>query len=236
MEESSKIILGIRETLYHIFRGLPLTLLTAIALLGSFQGNINWIIFAVGLGIVAPLGVLAINYGLEFLIPLLGRFIDTTTLTDLVYMSQASVCTLMDVLPTGNAKPAIVVPTYWTTMTVFFFVYLILNANDLYTRKTPKGSDPVGVNARKTRMLMSIVMLSVFAILSLVIRFAVTHCENTLGMLTGIGLGSGLAYGWYTFVRNCGIGHFDDIFGVSARLLSKEAAGLVKPKVCVPSK
>jgi hypothetical protein len=236
MEESSKIIVGIRETLYHIFRGLPLTLVTAITLLGAFQGNINWIIFAVGLGILAPLGVLAVNTGLEFLIPLLGRFIDTTSITDLVYMPQASVCTLMDILPTGNAKPAIVVPTYWTTLTVFFFAYLILNANDLYTRKTPKSADKVGVNARKSRMLMSIAMLSIFGALSLIVRFAVTHCENALGMLTGISLGGGLAYGWYTFVRNCGIGHFDDIFGVSARLLSKEAAGLVSPKVCVPSK
>jgi hypothetical protein len=32
-------------------------------------------------------------------------------------------------------------------------------------------------------------------------------------------LGYGLAKGWFDFMRNCGMGRLDDIFGISNRIL-----------------
>ena len=37
-------------------------------------------------------------------------------------------------------------------------------------------------------------------------------------------------------MRNCGFGRFDDIFGISNRLLSPEANETIPPTVCVPTK
>jgi hypothetical protein len=234
--DTANTILAVRQTIFHLFRGLPLTLLSTLLLLGSFQGNVNYILFGLGLGLLVPLLVFGSTMVLDFAFELLGKVSkDTATyLTPFFYLDYGSLCTFMDVVPTGSPKPVMSVPSYWVSMISFFFIYLILNANDLYTRKIPKESDPIGVNARKTRMAMSMTVLSIVFVLVLSVRYAIMKCDTTLGFLTSIGLGGGLAYGWYTFVRNCGVGHFDDIFGISSRLLSKEASGLVSPKACVP--
>lgn len=234
--DTANAILSVRQTTFHLFRGLPLTLLSSLLLLGSFQGNVNYILFGLGLGVLVPLVVFGSNMLFDFGFELLGKVSKdlVTTLSPYFYLDYGSLCTFMDVSPIGNAKPSMSVPSYWVSMISFFFLYLILNASDIYSRKVPKEADPIGINARKTRMAMSMTVLAIVSILVLVVRYAIMKCDTPLGFLTSIGVGGGLAYGWYRFVRNCGVGHFDDIFGISSRLLSKEAAGIVSPKACVP--
>ena len=60
------------------------------------------------------------------------------------------------------------------------------------------------------------------------------HCETLLGIIIGLLTGGWLGYGWYNIARACGLGQFDDIFGMSSRLLSRAAGGDTAPQVCVP--
>ncbi len=236
--DTANPILKTRETMIRVFRGFPIAMLITITLLGSFQGNINLLIFAVGLGILAPLTALIFNVGIDLVAFLLTKLLGDDGFREAIRSALSGrheVCGLFD---TANFSSAPTTPfnfsSYWAWMSSFFIVYLILNAHDLYTRETPKSADPIAVKARKTRALMSIVFLSVALFLLLLIRSSVMVCEPWYMIAIYAGLGGGVATGWYKFVRNCGLGHFDDIFGISGRLLSKEASGIKSPKMCLP--
>jgi hypothetical protein len=119
-------------------------------------------------------------------------------------------------------------------MTTFIFVYLFSNAYDIYNRDVPKWADPTAVNARKTRCAMSMFAIAFVGLLVQFARYSVMHSVRALGMFVGVGFGVWTGMTWYKFLRSCGVGQFDDVFGISNRLLSREASGNKAPKVCVP--
>ena len=112
----------------------------------------------------------------------------------------------------------------------------LCNAFDIYNRPVPNSADPISVNARKTRSGVSIFILVLMLVFVLAGRYIVTNCETPIGILFGTALGVYTGYLWHSFLRACGMGQFDDIFGISNRLLSREASGSSAPKVCVPVK
>jgi len=81
---------------------------------------------------------------------------------------------------------------------------------------------------------MSIIAISVVFVLVMIARYSLMHCENALGLGIGTALGVFTAWWWYVFVRNCSLGRFDDIFGISNRMLSPSVTGNDPTKVCVP--
>lgn len=200
--------------------------------LGSFQGNVVYILFAIGLGIFAPLIAVVSNIVLEFLF----KYIDDKFKLDSSYWSlpNGASCTLFEVMSDSPMSPMSAVPTVWTVMTGFIFTYLFVNAYDIYNRDAPKWADPTAVNARKTRTAMSMFAIILIGVLTILARWSVSHCETALGLFLGLGLGIWTGISWYGFLRSCGVGQFDDIFGISNRLLSREASGNKAPKVCVP--
>lgn len=127
-----------------------------------------------------------------------------------------------------------VVPTYWLTIMAFFFTYLISNANNLYNKQTNSIAPKAATEARKFQTMTSMVLLIAAAIIFTILRFA-TACETPLGIIIGWIVGAGLGYGWYKFMRNCGLGRLDDIFGISNRLLPYQSYQEPTPTVCVPS-
>jgi high-affinity Fe2+/Pb2+ permease len=62
-------------------------------------------------------------------------------------------------------------------------------------------------------------VLSVFFVIFMILRYSVSGCETPLGMLIGTTLGGVLGYGWYQALRSCGLGQFDDIFGIKTQLI-----------------
>ena len=277
-------VLTARESIFHFFRSLPIMALINLILLGSFQGNLNYIFFAAGMSFFAPLSAVMVNMFFEYLISLLktknflyigvvllailagsatligvgstdeikaefilpGAFTLVITLFVSIYAAYASdddslwsikngsSCTLFETLSDMPLSSMNSIPSTWTVMTTFFFVYLIFNAFDIYNRQVPKSADPIAVNARKTRTGVSIFILILMLGFVLAGRYTVTNCETFLGLVIGIILGIYTGYVWYIFLRSCGMGQFDDIFGISNRLLSREASGNATPKVCVP--
>ncbi len=232
VDTAAATILTARESIFHFFRSLPICVLITFFLFGSFQGNIVYILFAIGLGIFAPLIAVVSNIVLEFIF----KWLDDKYKFGSNYWSipNGASCTLFETLSKNPMGAMNSVPTTWTVMTSFIFVYLFMNAYDIYNRDVPKYADPVAVNARKTRCAMSMFAIVLVGVLVLLARFSITHCETALGMFIGLGLGIWTGTSWYGFLRKCGVGQFDDIFGISNRLLSREASGDKAPKVCVP--
>ena len=277
---ATESVLTAREIIFHFFRSLPVMALSNLMLLGAFEGNFNYIFFAVGLGLLAPLCAVIANMGFEYIISILktssnyviptvlllllggiglivkgsmdgniesyiisGTFLIVLTICALFgtqsdsswSVPNGSSCTLFEAVSDTPMMPMNAVPTTWTVMTSFFFMYLFFNAYDIYNRPVPNSADPISVNARKTRCGVSMFIIIVMLVFVLLGRGIVTNCETMIGMILGITLGSYTGYVWYYFLRSCGMGQFDDIFGISSRLLSREAAGDSAPKVCVPA-
>jgi len=278
---AASTVLTARESIFHFFRGLPVMALINLILLGSFEGNLNYIFFAAGMSFLAPTTAVLSNMlfefvvstfkaGSEYILPILiilligsmwlivaGALYELNTTyivsgvisliitfcaffgsgdDSLWSIPNGSSCTLFETISETPLNSMNSVPTTWTVMTTFFFVYLICNAFEIYNRPVPKSADPISVNARKTRCGVSIFILILMLVFVLAGRYTVSNCETPIGILFGTALGVYTGYLWHSFLRACGMGKFDDIFGISNRLLSREAAGDSAPKVCVPVK
>jgi len=226
-------ILTARETIFHFFRSLPICLFITIGLFGSVQGNANYILFAVGLGLLAPAVAVSLNMLFELIFSKIDQWAENTTHSYWLIPNGAS-CTLFETLSNNPLNPMNSVPTVWTVMIAFFFTYIFTNALTIYNHDVPSKADPTLVAARKTRCVMSMIFIVAFFIIVLIGRFSIMHCETGLGAVLGLLTGGTLGYYWYQFSRMCGLGQFDDIFGISNRLLSSVAAGNSAPQICVP--
>ncbi len=227
-----------RHILAQGFRSLPVILGGAIAVLGLTQGNFNLLFFFVGLCILTPTAVLLLDVLWE------GAFSPTSILPSwlkipealwLVPAASAEQCTLVarGALQ-GIPGAANTVPSYWITMIVFFMFYLFINAYDLYNKKEVDGSDPHAVKARKSQAVISMIIVIALAILFTVMRIA-TSCETLLSVVVSWVLGYGLSYGWYSFMRACGMGRLDDLFGINNRILPQQSMEERTPTICAPS-
>jgi len=140
-----------------------------------------------------------------------------------------------NIFPVASSAEIInVVPSYWLTIMAFFFSYLIANASDLYNKQTNTAAPKAATEARKFQTMTSMVLLVISAIIFTILRYS-TNCESGLGVIISWLLGSGLAYGWFTFMRQCGLGRLDDIFGISTRLLPMQSYEEPSPTMCLPT-
>jgi hypothetical protein len=225
-----QFVCGTKHILSQGFHSLPVILSTTILVLGMTQGNINLLFFFVGLSVLTPLVCLLANILLELLFSKLG-------VPDYLWkldQGSAEACKLINTTVSALPETLTVTPSYWLSIMAFFFTYLILNAQDLYNKQSSSKASKAAVDARKNQTMISMVILTVFAILSTLMRYATT-CENGLGVVLSWILGGSMAYGWYTFMKNCGLGRLDDIFGISNRLLPMQSYEEPSPTVCVPT-
>jgi len=227
-------ICAARNFLDQGFRSLPTILGGATLLLGLTQGNLNFIFFFVGLFIAAPLAALILNGLTEFLFINVLTFIPKELwLSNTIDSDQ---CAMFTVFPSDRPTTTInSVPSYWMTIMSFFFVYLFVNALTLYMKQSSSKAPQEAVDARKAQSILGMILLSITGIIFAIIRYARTRCETGLGMLISALLGGSLGYGWYKFMRACGLGRLDDLFGISNRILPLQSYEENTPVTCVPT-
>lgn len=226
----SSFVCGTKNLLSQGFHSLPVILSTTMLVLGMTQGNINFLFFFIGLSILTPLACLLLNILTEIVFTKLGVPDNLWKLDS----ATAEACKLISTTISEVPQTLNVIPSYWLSIMAFFFTYLILNAQDLYNKQSSSKASKGAVDARKNQTMISMVILSISAILFTLIRYATT-CENGLGVVISWILGGGIAVGWYKFMRNCGLGRLDDIFGISNRLLPMQSYEEPSPTVCVPT-
>ena len=222
-------LLGLREYVLLSLKELPLIASAGPLFLGLVQGNVNLLLFALGTVIIAPsaagLTGALLKYPLEwFSVP-----------TNLWKVPASDVSPLLPSAPviTGGIRPGVnVVPTYWFTMSVFFFSYLALNAFALYMEPSQKGADADKVENRKDQAIMSLVLIITLGLAILGAKVWLSGGETVLGVLVGLLVGVGAASAWFKFLRQCGMGRLEDVFGIQARILPEAAVGEA-PVVCV---
>jgi hypothetical protein len=228
------IICGARNFLDQGFRSLPTILGGATLLLGLTQGNLNFLFFFVGLFIVAPLGALITNGLTEFLFSNFFTFIPQELW--LVRGGSSDQCSMFTVFPSNLPATAMnAVPSYWMTIVAFFFFYLFANAVNLYTKQSTSKAPKDAVDARRAQAMIGMIMLGITGTVFTILRYAKTGCETGLGVLVSILLGGSLGYGWYEFMRSCGLGRLDDLFGISNRILPLQSQEDNTPVTCVPA-
>lgn len=226
-------VCGTRNFLAQGFRSLPVILASAVLILGLTQANFNLLFFFVGMFILSPLTALITNALCEFLFAKGPVWLQPLWA---VPNGAAMACQIFTIGPSQPlGTPVNVVPSYWLTMMAFFFAYLILNAWNLYTLQANSKAPEAAVNARKSQAIMSIAIIGVLAVATFLLRYMSTGCETGFGVGLSAILGGGIAWGWYTFMRNCGLGRLDDLFGISSRILPMQSYEDVAPTVCVPT-
>ena len=217
------------------FRSLPAILGGASLTLGMIQGNFNFLFFFVGMFIFTPVAAGLLNGLLELIfvnVPIINQFPREFWS---VPNGTANACSIFTVgLTGGPPQPINVVPSYWMSIMTFFFAYIFCNALFLYKKQENEKAKKEGVTARKSQALISMIVAVMVGIGFSILRYA-TSCETMFGILISWGLGIGMAIGWYKFMRVCGLGRLDDLFGISSRILPLQSYEEITPTVCVPS-
>jgi hypothetical protein len=228
------LVCGARQLSSQGFRSLPVLLGGAILILGLVQGNINLMFFFVGLCLLAPVSSLAINMLWELIFNNTPSFLTIPSGLWKVDAGSSKACSIFTI---GGDIPVVVnmVPSCWLTMMSFFYVYLFSNAYALYKKQESSKAPKASVDARKSQAVTSMLLVVVIGVLSLLLRYS-TSCETGLGIVVSILLGGFLGNWWYRFMRMCGLGRLDDLFGISNRILPMQSYESPDPTVCVPDK
>jgi hypothetical protein len=225
----SGIILSLREYIFLSLKELPLIATVGPFFLGVAQGNINLLMFSLGIAIIAPLGAGLSGWALKFL---LERVNSSGSLWKVPASDVSPLLPDVPMAATGVRGLVNVVPTYWMTMTVFFFSYLAINALTLYTQEPAKGADSEKVENRRAQAIMCLVLIVVLGLTIIGAKVWFSSGETALGLVVASLVGFATAQGWFAFLRRCGMGRLEDVFGIQARILPESSMGET-PVVCV---
>jgi len=224
----SGIILGLREYIFLSLKELPLIAMVAPIFLGISEGNINLLMFGVGNAILAPTAAGLTGWLLRW--PL--NWLNPSGSVWKMPASDVSPLLSETPMPSRPLELVPVVPTYWMTITVFFFTYLLFNGANLYNEEPVEGADAERVNNRKSQALMAMILISVLGLVIIGAKISLQDGENVLGILIALLIGTLTSYGWFSFLKRCDIGRLEDVFGIQARILPESALSDA-PVVCV---
>jgi hypothetical protein len=199
------------------------------------QGNINLLFFFVGLSMLTPVSCFLLNLIWELVFSNTPVWLTVPPSLWQIYAANVDACSLFTSMNKALPETMNVVPSYWLSIMAFFFTYLFSNAQDLYNKQSSSKASKTAVDARKNQTMITMVILSISAILFTLVRYS-TSCETGLGVIISWLLGAGVAVGWYAFMKQCGLGRLDDIFGISNRLLPMQSYEEPNPSMCVPTK
>jgi hypothetical protein len=226
-------VCGTRQLLSQGFRSLPAILGGASLTLGMTQGNFNFIFFFVGMFLFTPIAAGLVNMLWELIFSNVhGWFAPPPELWKLPN-GDAQACSIFTIGGTEQPTTINVVPSYWMTMMAFFFVYLFENAYRLYIKQQAEKAPSQAVMARKAQALISMIVIGMIGVVCVMLRYA-TACETGFGVFLSILLGGYMAHGWYKFMRVCGLGKLEDLFGISSRILPLQSYEELEPTVCIP--
>lgn len=235
MSVISPFVCSTRNLLAQGFRSLPVILGSAVLVLGLAQGNFNLLFFFVGMCILAPTVTLGTNLLWELVFSNTPWWLTVPEVLWKVPAGDAAACAIY---PTGGVVPPTIVnavPSFWLTMMAFFTVYLFANAKMLYDKQAESNAPKVAVEARKSQAMMAMVIVVLFGLIVTVLRYGMSGCETAIGVLLSWVIGGLLGNYWYTFLRACGLGRLDDLFGISNRILPYMSGEDSDPTVCAPA-
>jgi len=224
------VFLGLREYIFLSLKELPLITSVGPLFLGLTQGNVNLIMLAIGVIFIATTAAgltgAILKGPLEWLNPT-GSFWKVAASDISPLLPDAPVAGIVK-----RSAQVSVVPTYWMTMTIFFFSYLALNAFTLLTVPETKGSDKEKVENRKSQATVCLILIGVIGLTICGGKIYLSGGETVLGVVIAALIGVLTSWGWFTFLRQCGMGRLEDVFGIQARIISEEAVSDT-PVVCV---
>jgi hypothetical protein len=223
------IFSDVRHQLVSGFRSFPTAFAGALLFVGLFTGNYAMLFFLVGLLVATPF----LNFGINSVFP-----------ASWGSPNQSPICNL--VLKDGQIGEGATAPmqfiTDWTAMATFIFAYLFSNAYALYGLPVEYPANATAddqaayddkAGLRKSRAVISMLMILVIGLVFFTIRLFVSKCEGYVGMSLGLVLYSLLGVGWFYALNSSGQGRLSDLFGVANRLLAPTAL-TNQPYVCLP--
>jgi len=230
----SPFVCSVRNLSSQSFRSLPVILGSAVLLLGLAQGNFNLMFFFIGMCIVAPTATLLANTLWELIFSNTPGWLTVPYALWRLQGFDTAACAVFPVMSGDPSGIQNVVPSYWMSMIAFAITYMWANAKMLYDKQADTKAPQAAVEARKSQAVLSMMILTGFAIFFTLARYA-SGCETGLGMILSWLLGGWLGFGWYKFMRACGLGRLDDLFGISNRILPQQAYEDQVPTVCAPT-
>ena len=223
------IFSDLRQHLVSGFRAFPTAFAGTVLFLGLFTGNYAMLFFLLGLLVITPFTNFLINL-----------FVPATWGSP----NQSPICNL--VLKDGQLGSGPTAPTQfitdWVAMASFIFAYLFTNAYALYGLPVEYPANATSddqaaydekAGLRKSRAVISMLMILAIAIVFLVLRLFVSKCEGYIGMFVGVLVFAHLGVGWFYALNSTGQGRLSDLFGIANRLLAPTALAN-QPFVCLP--
>jgi hypothetical protein len=127
------------------------------------------------------------------------------------------------------------------SMVSFFLGYMVNNASQLFSRKSPDESllvtsDGATINKkilnRQSQALMSLISIVAFTVIVVYFRYS-TGCDSFLGIISTLALSGTAGFGWYYTLSLIGQDRLSDLFGIANRLLPPSAIQ-DQPVACIP--
>jgi len=224
MDRLVNIINDIKIFILGGMRSLPISLAGTLLIIGISTANYAILFFLIGFLVLAP--------GSAYLMNLL------VNLLQLEWFKGFKGETCDVVIPYSTLKEPkktdydskYMIVSEWMAMMSFFIGYLITNCILLFNREADKDSSVVKVANRKTRLLVSMIVIILFIFVVLGYRLY-SRCDSILTIVIAFILFSGIGSTWYIMLSSIGQDRLSDLFGIANRILSpsafKETVGCV---------
>jgi hypothetical protein len=223
----------IRSFIYGGISTLPLTLAGTFFILGFMTSNYAHMFFLLGFLVVVPITQTILSVFIDWLFTLLN------VPTYLYKVHASDLCGIQYPLSsTGissrNVQQYITaVPSLWMSMIIFFFSYILMNAITLYKEPSTTPNSEDKHQFRTSQAMLSIISITIIALIIIIMRFMSTKCETWMGLLITIPVFSSLGYAWFQFISQSGSLRLADLFGIANRLLSPSSVKN-EPVACLP--
>ena len=227
------LVKDLRQMLMQSFVSLPLLIIGWIFFMGATQGNIAFLILALGHMFIVPLVALVSNTTLEFLTSQFKKF-NIGDMTPFLTVPNADVCNLIPGSMDSSMPLVWVAPSYWMAHIVFFAAFLLTNAMYISSIPAAEGADKEKVQRRQTQIMISSFLTTVVFGSFIAMRYFLTGCETIPGILIALPMFGSLAFGWYQLVRSCSVKD-SDVFGI-VQGIKPESMKDDPPMTCVYQK
>lgn len=227
------LVKDLRQMLMQSFVSLPLLIIGWIFFMGVTQGNIAFLILALGHMFIVPLVTLLSNTTLEFLTSQFKKF-NIGDMSPFLTVPNSDVCNLIAGSMDSSMPLTWVAPSYWMSHIIFFSVFLLTNAMYIYSMPAAEGADKEKIKRRQTQVMISSILTAVVFIAFIGMRYYFTGCETIPGILVALPLFGSLGFAWYQLVRSCSIKD-SDVFGI-VQGIKPESMKDDPPMTCVYQK
>lgn len=232
MDTLKDVVSDIRIFLYGGMTTLPLTIAGTMLILGLFTANYAMMFFLLGYLFFSPLAAVILN----LLLPPNTLLPDIPSRCRLDYYHNQKTSD-----PATSASSGGYVTTTWMSMVSFFLGYMVNNASQLFSRKSPDESllvtsDGATINKkilnRQSQALMSLIAIVAFTVIVVYFRYS-TGCDSLLGIISTLALSGTAGFAWYYTLSLIGQDRLSDLFGIANRLLPPSAIQ-DQPVACIP--